>query len=58
MSSAADGVTDYSYNFLYEDNELVCIFAPFGRVTPMNTYKDGERIKHEQFAKDPREFCD
>lgn len=35
MSSTNDGVTDYSYNFLYEDNELVCIFAPFGRVTPM-----------------------
>lgn len=35
MSSTNDGVTDYSYNFLYEDNELVCILAPFGRVTPM-----------------------
>lgn len=30
-------VTDYCDEFLYEDNELVCIFTPFGRITPMET---------------------
>ena len=29
--------TDYCGEFLYEDSELVCIFAPFGRMRPMNT---------------------
>ena len=30
-------VTDYCGEFLYEDNELVCIFTPFGRITSMET---------------------
>lgn len=29
--------TDYCGEFMYEDNELVCIFAPFGRMRPMKT---------------------
>lgn len=28
---------DYCGEFMYEDNELVCIFAPFGRMRPMKT---------------------
>ncbi len=29
--------TDYCGEFMYEDNELVCIFAPFGRIRPIMT---------------------
>ncbi len=50
MSSTSDGVTDYSYNFLYEDNELVCIFAPFGRVIPMNTSNGNKWRYHYTIA--------
>ena len=30
-------VTDYCGEFMYEDGDLVCIFAPFGRIRPMAT---------------------
>ncbi len=29
--------TDYCGEFMYEDGDLVCIFAPFGRIRPMAT---------------------
>lgn len=32
LSSPIDATTDYSYNFMYEDGQLICIFAPFGRI--------------------------
>ena len=50
MSSTADGVMDYSYNFLYEDNELFCILAPFGRITPMNTSNGNQWRYHYTIA--------
>lgn len=39
LATPGSRVTDYCDEFLYEDNELVCIFTPFGRITPMETPK-------------------
>lgn len=40
LATPGSRVTDYCDEFLYEDNELVCIFTPFGRITPMETAID------------------
>lgn len=37
MATPQNLTTDYCGEFMYEDNELVCIFAPFGRMRPMET---------------------
>jgi len=40
------GTTDYAGQFLYQDNELSCIFTPVGRMVPMQ-YNDETFWKHE-----------
>lgn len=40
------GTTDYSGKFLYQNNELSCIFTPTGRIVPMQ-YNDETFWKHE-----------
>ncbi|MBG0780798.1 MAG: RHS repeat-associated core domain-containing protein [Bacteroidales bacterium] len=45
------GTTDYSGQFLYQDNELSCIFTPVGRIVPMQ-YNDETFWKHEYNLKD------
>lgn len=40
LATPGSRVTDYCDEFLYEDNELVCIFTPFGRIVPMITAND------------------
>ena len=37
LATPGSRIIDYCDEFLYEDNELVCIFTPFGRITPMET---------------------
>jgi RHS repeat-associated protein len=45
------GKTDYAGQFLYQDNELSCIFTPVGRIVPMQ-YNDETFWKHEYNLKD------
>ncbi len=45
------GTTDYAGQFLYQDNELSCIFTPVGRIVPMQ-YNDETFWKHEYNLKD------
>jgi RHS repeat-associated protein len=45
------GTTDYAGQFLYQDNELSCIFTPVGRIVPMQ-YNDEIFWKHEYNLKD------
>jgi RHS repeat-associated protein len=45
------GSTDYSGSFLYQDNELSCIFTPVGRIVPMQ-YNNETFWKHEYNLKD------
>jgi RHS repeat-associated protein len=49
--TTAGGTTDYSGQFLYQDNELSCIFTPVGRIVPMQ-YNDETFWKHEYNLKD------
>ena len=46
MSQPSNVTIDYSYNFLYEDNELIAIFVPFGKIVPMNTSSGTEWNYH------------
>ncbi len=46
MSRPSNITIDYSCNFMYEDNELIAIFAPFGRIVPMNTSSGTEWNYH------------
>ncbi|MDA3944049.1 MAG: hypothetical protein PF694_10985, partial [Bacteroidetes bacterium] len=45
------GITDYAGQFLYQDNELSCIFTPVGRIVPMQ-YNDETFWKYEYNLKD------
>jgi RHS repeat-associated protein len=45
------GTTDYAGQFLYQDNELSCIFTPVGRIVPMQI-NDETFWKHEYNLKD------
>jgi RHS repeat-associated protein len=45
------GTTDYSGQFLYQDNELMAIFTPVGRIVPMQ-YNNETFWKHEYNLKD------
>jgi len=45
------GTTDYSGQFLYQDNELMAIFTPNGRLMPVQ-YNDETFWKHEYNLKD------
>jgi RHS repeat-associated protein len=49
--TTAGGTTDYAGQFLYQDNELSCIFTPVGRIVPMQ-YNDETFWKHEYNLKD------
>jgi RHS repeat-associated protein len=49
--TTAGGTTDYSGQFLYQDNELSCIFTPVGRIVPMQ-YNNETFWKHEYNLKD------
>jgi RHS repeat-associated protein len=49
--TTAGGTTDYAGQFLYQDNELSCIFTPVGRIVPMH-YNDETFWKHEYNLKD------
>ncbi|MBZ0241885.1 MAG: hypothetical protein K8F24_01600 [Bacteroidales bacterium] len=50
-NTTTDGITDYSGQFLYQDNELSCIFTPVGKIVPMQ-YNDETFWKHEYNLKD------
>jgi RHS repeat-associated protein len=45
------GTIDYAGQFLYQDNELSCIFTPVGRIVPMQ-YNNETFWKHEYNLKD------